>query len=103
VGRSVRCSLSRVLVSYATGQSRLTGYGPAAGSNNRLGGSLTCYAHDVVLRAVIMITQPGTRRYTALPIFLIEARVLLRLALGDYEPPAGYGVIFRQENVQGLL
>ena len=134
-----------VLVAYATGQSRLTGYGPSAGSNNRLGGSLTFYAHDVVLRAigwhlswrlesltgtdwataivavglavvfaVITITQPGTRpivvtalltgfvfsmvstiltpwvtawpvtiqresaaRYTALPIFLIEAAVII--------------------------
>jgi hypothetical protein len=134
-----------VLVAYATGQSRLTGYGPSAGSNNRLGDSLTFYAHDVVLRAigwhlswrlealtgrdwataivavalvavfaVIMTTQPGTRpivvtalltgfvfsmvstiltpwvtawpvtiqqesaaRYTALPIFLIEAAVII--------------------------
>ena len=134
-----------ILVAYATGQSRLVGYGPSAGRNNRLGGSLTFYAHDVVLRAigwhlswrlesltsrdwataivavalaavfaVIMITQPGTRpfvvtalltgfvfsmvstfltpwvtawpvtittesaaRYTALPIFLIEAAVII--------------------------
>jgi hypothetical protein len=134
-----------ILVAYVTGQSRLTGYGPTAGGNNRLGGSLTFYAHDVVLRAigwhlswrlesltgtdwataivaialaavfaVIMITQPGTRpfvvtalltgfvfsmvstfltpwvtawpvtiqqepaaRYTALPIFLMEAAVIV--------------------------
>ena len=31
------------------------------------------------------------------------AQVLLRLPLGDYEPPAGYGVIFRQGSVQGLV
>ena len=134
-----------VLVSFAQGQSRLTGYGLSAGRNNRLGGSLTFYAHDVVLRAigwhlswwlesltgrdwataivavalaavfgVIMATQPRTRpfvvvalltgfvfamvstiltpwvtvwpvtiqresgaRYTALPIFLIEAAVIV--------------------------
>ena len=134
-----------VLVSFAQGQSRLTGYGLSAGRNNRLGGSLTFYAHDVVLRAigwhlswwlesltgrdwataivavalaavfgVIMATQPRTRpfvvvalltgfvfamvstiltpwvtawpvtiqresgaRYTALPIFLIEAAVII--------------------------
>ena len=29
-------------------------------------------------------------------------RGLLRLALGDYVPPAGYRVIFRQGSVQGL-
>ena len=134
-----------VLVSFAQGQSRLTGYGLSAGRNNRLGGSLTFYAHDVVLRAigwhlswwlesltgrdwataivavalvavfvVIMATQPRARpfvvvalltgfvfamvstiltpwvtvspvtiqqesgaRYTALPIFLIEAAVII--------------------------
>jgi hypothetical protein len=134
-----------VLVSFAQGQSRLTGYGLSAGRNNRLGGSLTFYAHDVVLRAigwhlswwlesltgrdwataivavalaavfgVTMATQPRTRpfvvvalltgfvfamvstiltpwvtawpvtiqresgaRYTALPIFLIEAAVII--------------------------
>jgi hypothetical protein len=31
------------------------------------------------------------------------AQVLLRLPLRDYEPPAGYGVIFRQGSVQGLV
>ena len=31
------------------------------------------------------------------------AQVLLWLPLGDYEPPAGYGVIFRQGSVQGLV
>jgi hypothetical protein len=31
------------------------------------------------------------------------AQVLLRLPLEDYEPPAGYRVIFRQGSVQGLL
>jgi len=134
-----------VLVSLAQGQSRLTGYGLSAGRNNRLGGSLTFYAHDVVLRAigwhsswrleslttrdwatvivaialvtvfvVLLATQPGARpfvvvalltgfvfamvstiltpwvsawpvtiqresgaRYTALPIFLIEAAVIV--------------------------
>lgn len=134
-----------IIVSYAQGQSRLTSYGPSAGTNNRLGGSLTFYVHDVILRAigwhvswrlesltgrdwatvivavvlaavfgVIMATQPGTRpfvvtalltgfvfcvvstiltpwvtawpvtiqreaaaRYTALPIFLIEAAVII--------------------------
>lgn len=134
-----------VLVSLARGQSRLTGYGLSAGHNNRLGGSLTFYAHDVVLRAigwhsswrleslitrdwatvivaialvavfvVLLATQPGARpfvvvalltgfvfsmvstiltpwvtvspvtiqresgaRYTALPIFLIEAAVIV--------------------------
>ena len=134
-----------VIMSFAQGQSRLAGYGPSAGRTNRLGGSLTFYAHDVVLRAigwhlswrlesltgrdwataivavalvavfgVIMATQPGARpfvvvalltgfvfsmvstiltpwvtvspvtiqresgaRYTALPIFLIEAAVIV--------------------------
>ena len=41
-----------IIMSYVQGQSRLGGYGPADGSNNRLGGSLTFYAHDVVLRAI---------------------------------------------------
>ena len=41
-----------VIVSFAQGQSRLTGYGLSAGSTNRLGSSLTFYAHDVVLRAI---------------------------------------------------
>ena len=134
-----------IIMSYVQGQSRLGGYGPADGSNNRLGNSLTFYAHNVVLRAVgwhsswrlesltgrdwataivaialvavfvvIMATQPGARpfvvvalltgfvfsmvstiltpwvtvspvtlqresaaRYTALPIFLIEAAVIV--------------------------
>jgi len=134
-----------VLETYLHGQSRLAGFGLSAGKNNRLGDSLTFYAHDVVLRAigwhlswrlesltgrdwataivavalavifgVIMVTQPGTRpfvvvalltgfvfsmvstfltpwvaawpvtiqkepaaRYTALPIFLIEAAVII--------------------------
>jgi hypothetical protein len=137
--------LPLVLETYLHGQSRLAGFGPSAGKNNRLGDSLTFYAHDVVLRAigwhlswrlewltgrdwataivavalavifgVIMVTQPGTRpfvvvalltgfvfsmvstiltpwvaawpvtiqkepaaRYTALPIFLIEAAVII--------------------------
>ena len=134
-----------VLETFLHGQSRLAGFGLSAGKNNRLGDSLTFYAHDVVLRAigwhlswrlesltgrdwataivavalavifgVIMVTQPGTRpfvvvalltgfvfsmvstfltpwvaawpvtiqkepaaRYTALPIFLIEAAVII--------------------------
>ena len=134
-----------IIMSYVQGQSRLGGYGPTDGSNNRLGNSLTFYAHNVVLRAigwhsswrlesltgrdlataivaialvavfvVIMATQPGARpfvvvalltgfvfsivstiltpwvtvspvtpqqesaaRYTALPIFLIEAAVIV--------------------------
>jgi len=134
-----------IIMSYVQGQSRLGGYGPTDGSNNRLGNSLTFYAHDVILRAigwhsswrlesltgrdwataivaialvavivVIMATQPGARpfvvvalltgfvfsmvstiltpwvtvspvtpqqesaaRYTALPIFLIEAVVIV--------------------------
>jgi hypothetical protein len=41
-----------IIMSYVQGQSRLGGYGPTDGSNNRLGGSLTFYAHDVVLRAI---------------------------------------------------
>jgi hypothetical protein len=137
--------LPLVLDTYFQGQSRLAGWGPSAGKNNRLGDSLTFYAHDVVLRAigwhlswrlewltgtdwataivavalavifgVIMVTQAGTRpfvvvalltgfvfsmvstiltpwvaawpvtiqkepaaRYTALPIFLIEAAVIV--------------------------
>jgi hypothetical protein len=134
-----------IIMSYVQGQSRLGGYGPTDGSDNRLGNSLTFYAHDVVLRAigwhpswrlesltgrdwataivaivlvavfvVIMATQPGARpfvvvalltgfvfsmvstiltpwvtvspvtpqqesaaRYTALPIFLVEAAVIV--------------------------
>ena len=134
-----------IILAYVQGQSRLGGYGPADGSDNRLGNSLTFYSHDVVLRAigwhsswrlesltgrdwataivaivlvavfvVIMATQPGARpfvvvalftgfvfsmvstiltpwvtvspvtpqqesaaRYTALPIFLIEAAVIV--------------------------
>jgi hypothetical protein len=134
-----------VIMSYSQGQSRLTGYGLPGGSNNKVGDSLTFYAHDVILRAVgwhlswrlewrtgrdsatvivavvlaavfavIMATQRGARpfvvtalltgfvfamvstiltpwvtawpvtiqresgaRYTALPIFLIEAAVII--------------------------
>jgi hypothetical protein len=137
--------LPLVVETYVQGQSRLAGSGLSAGKNNRLGDSLTFYAHDVVLRAigwhlswrlesltvrdwatvivavtlavifgVIMVTQAGTRpfvvvalltgfvfsmvstiltpwtaawpvtiqkepaaRYTALPIFLIEAAVII--------------------------
>ena len=138
--------LPLILETYLHGQSRLAGgFGLSAGKNNRLGDSLTFYAHDVVLRAigwhlswrlegltgrdwataivavalavifgVIMVTQPGSRpfvvvalltgfvfstvstiltpwvaawpvtiqkepgaRYTALPIFLIEAAVII--------------------------
>ncbi len=137
--------LPLVVESYVQGQSRLAGWGPSAGKNNRLGDSLTFYAHDVVLRAigwhlswrlewltgrdwataivavalavifgVIMVTQAEARpfvvvalltgfvfsmvsttltpwvaalpvtiqqepaaRYTALPIFLIEAAVIV--------------------------
>lgn len=153
-----------IIMSYVQGQSRLTGYGLPGGSNNRIGGSLTFYAHDVVLRAigwhlswwlesltgrdwataivgvvlvavfgVVMATQPGTRpfvvvalltgfvfsmvstiltpwvtvspvtlqresgaRYTALPIFLLGAAVIIGV---DYalrgrrgvRPRAGWG------------
>lgn len=134
-----------VIIAYTQGLSRLAGFGPSAGSDNRIGGSLTFYAHDVLLRAngwnlswwlesltgrdwataivaitlavvfgMIMATQPGTRpfvvaalltgfvfcmvstiltpwvtvwpvtiqresaaRYTALPIFLMEAAVII--------------------------
>jgi len=134
-----------IIMSYVQGQSRLGGYGPTDGSDNRLGNSLTFYAHNVVLRAigwhpswrlesltgrdwataivaivlvavfvVIMATQPRARpfvvvalltgfvfsmvstiltpwvtvspvtpqqesaaRYTALPIFLVEAAVIV--------------------------
>jgi hypothetical protein len=137
--------LPLILTTYAHGQSRLTGYGLSAGKNNRLGDSLTFYAHEVLLRAigwhlswrlesltgtdwatvivavalavtfgVIMVTQPEARpvvvvalltgfvfsmvstiltpwvaalpvtiqkepaaRYTALPIFLIEAAIII--------------------------
>jgi len=41
-----------VIMSYSQGQSRLTGYGLPGGSNNKVGNSLTFYAHDVILRAV---------------------------------------------------
>ena len=41
-----------VIMSYSQGQSRLTGYGLPGGSNNKVGDSLTFYAHDVILRAV---------------------------------------------------
>ena len=146
-----------IIVSYAQGQSRLTSYGPSAGTNNRLGGSLTFYAHDVILRAIgwhlswrlesltgrdwataivavvlaavfgaIMASQPGTRpfvvtalltgfvfcmvstiltpwvtawpvtiqresaaRYTALPIFLFEAAVIIGV---DYALRKRHGV-----------
>lgn len=134
-----------VLESYMQGVSRLGGFGPSEGRTNRLGNSLTFYAHDVLLRAigwhlswrlesltgtdratvivaaalavifgVIMVTQAAARpfvvvalltgfvfsmvstiltpwvavepvtiqnqpaaRYTALPIFLIEAAIIV--------------------------
>jgi hypothetical protein len=44
--------LPLVLDTIFQGQSRLAGFGPSAGKNNRLGDSLTFYAHDVVLRAI---------------------------------------------------
>ena len=146
-----------VIMSYSQGQSRLTGYGLPGGSNNKVGDSLTFYAHDVILRAVgwhlswrlesltgrdwataivavvlaavfavIMATQRGARpfvvtalltgfvfcvvstiltpwvtvspvtiqresaaRYTALPIFLIEAAVIVGV---DYALRNGRGV-----------
>lgn len=149
--------LPLVIQTYVQGQSRLAGFGPSAGKNNRLGDSLTFYAHNVVLRAIgwhlswwlewltgrdwataivaaalavifgmIMVTQVGTRsfvvaalltgfvfsmvstiltpwvaawpvtiqkepaaRYTALPIFLIEAAVIVGL---DYALRLRHGV-----------
>jgi len=137
--------LPAVIIAYSQGLSRLAGFGPSAGSDNRVGGSLTFYAHDVILRAigwnlswrlesltgrdwataivgvalaavfgVIMATQPATRpfvvtalltgfvfcvvstiltpwvtvwpvtitresaaRYSALPIFCMEAAVIV--------------------------
>jgi hypothetical protein len=165
-----------VLETYLQGQSRLTGWGLSAGKNNRVGDSLTFYAHDVVLRAigwhlswwlewitgrdsataivavalavilgVIMVTQPETRpfvvvalltgfvfsmvstiltpwvaawpvtiqqepaaRYTALPIFLIVAAVIigvdcaLRKRSGAREQP-GLGHRYPQIGLRPVL
>jgi hypothetical protein len=52
---------------------------------------------ELVMRVRFPSPAPTRNRRSAV------AQVLLRLPLGDYEPPAGYGVIFRQGSVQGFL